>query len=138
MHELSRRRTADFEVTVVCPAAPSAKREEMMVGVTVKRYRYAPDRLQTLVNDGGMVTNLKRSPWKGLLLPGFFIGQLWAVWRQVRRVRPAVIHAHWLILQGFVLPLLVEISCRFRVTSHCLSAYAGQAIGQQSPGLSPL
>lgn len=127
VHELSRRLTADFEVTVVCPAARGAKREEVMEGVSVNRYRYAPDRLQTLVNDGGMVTNLKRSPWKGLLLPGFFLAQLFAVWRQVKQVQPDVIHAHWLVPQGFVLALLAVVSRDlppFLVTSHGADLFA--------------
>ena len=33
-----------------------------MDAVHVHRYRYAPGPLETLVNDGGIVTNLKRQP----------------------------------------------------------------------------
>jgi hypothetical protein len=33
-----------------------------MDGVEILRYRYAPAQLETLVNDGGIVTNLKRAP----------------------------------------------------------------------------
>lgn len=130
VHELSRRLVPRFEVTVLCPAARGAKPEEDMDGVRVVRYRYAPASLQTLVNDGGIVTNLKRRPWKWLLLPGFFLGQALAVWRLLRRTRPAVVHAHWLIPQGLVLAalgLVLRAMPPFVVTSHGADLYSLRA-----------
>ena len=102
IHELAKRLTPDFHVRVVCPHAPGAKALESIDGVSIHRYRYAPDRLETLVSDGGIVSNLKRSPWKWLLLPGFILRQLITVLLLIRRKRPDVIHAHWLIPQGLV------------------------------------
>ena len=127
VHELSKRLVEHFEVTVVCPAARSAACREILDGVQVRRFRYAPDRFQTLVNDGGMVTNLKRNPWKWALLPGFLVAQFLAVWRQVRRVRPHVVHAHWLVPQGLILALLCVVDRSappFIVTSHGADLYA--------------
>lgn len=98
-----------------------------MDGVDVRRYRYAPDRWETLVNDGGIVANLKRRPWKWLLVPGFLLMQAWATWRLVRRLRPDVVHAHWLIPQGLVmavLSLLDRSTPPFLVTSHGADLFA--------------
>jgi len=100
VHELSRRLTADFDVVVVCPHSPGTPVREEMDGVDVRRYRYAPERLETLVNDGGIASNLRRSPWKRLLLPGFLGSQLLSVLRLLTRRRPAAIHAHWILPQG--------------------------------------
>src|SRR3546814_3764453 len=75
---------------------------ETLDGVEVIRYRYAPGWLETLVNDGGIVINLKRSKWKCLLVPGFVLAQAWGAWRLIRRERVDVIHAHWLLPQGWV------------------------------------
>lgn len=127
VHELSRRLVTHFDVTVLCPAAPGALAEELMDGVRVVRYRYAPVPWQTLVNDGGMVANLRRNPAKLFLLPGFFLGQMLAAWRLLRQWRPAVVHAHWLIPQGLVLAVLSLVGVRvppFLVTSHGADLFA--------------
>src|SRR5690606_2405452 len=127
VHELSRRLTAGFRVIVLCPHAPGAKRREVMDGVEVVRYRYAPQRLETMVNDGGIVTNLRRSPWKCLLVPFFVLAQAWAVWRILRRERVDVIHAHWLLPQGLIAQLMRWRPGRkspYVVTSHGADLYA--------------
>ena len=121
VHELARRLTSEFDVTVLGPHAPGAAPDENLDGVHVVRYRYAPARFETLVNDGGIVTNLRRHPLKWLLLPGFIGGQIWHAWRLVRRWEPDVLHAHWLIPQGLVIALLGRISRHwgpYLVTSH--------------------
>ena len=94
VHELSRRLADRFEVAVSCPHAPGALPQESMDGVEVHRYRYAPARWESLAYEGGIVTNLRRHPWKWLLLPGFFLAQAWSAWRLVARFRPHVVHAH--------------------------------------------
>ena len=75
VHQLARRLVGAFDVAVLCPHAAGAPTDEEMDGVRVKRYRYAPSRFETLVNDGGIVTNLRRNPVKWLLVPGFLLGQ---------------------------------------------------------------
>src|SRR5690606_21732787 len=84
VHELAKRLIDDFEVHVLCPHAAGAARRELMDGVHVHRFRYAPEKLQTLVNDGGITTNLRRTPSKWLLVPGF-VASLWLnAWRLTR------------------------------------------------------
>src|SRR5690606_2550209 len=110
-----------------CPHAPGATERETMDGVDVIRYRYAPQAWETLVNDGGIVTNLRRAKWKYLLVPGFLLVQVWQAWRLVRRRRVDVIHAHWLIPQGLIAALLQWLPGRkvpFVVTSHGADLYA--------------
>lgn len=100
VHALARRLTDRFDVVAVVPHAPGARRHEVLDGVRVSRYRYAPVAMETLVNDGGIAVNLRRSPWKWLLLPSFVMMQ----WFEARRyaVKDAIVHAHWLIPQGLV------------------------------------
>jgi len=117
--ELSRRLSESFEVTVLCPHAKGANPREMVGWVRVVRYRYAPAFLETLVNDGGIMTNLKRSPWKYLLVPSFILSQFWHVWRMARRGEFDLVHAHWLIPQGLVAALQPrKRRAPFVVTSH--------------------
>jgi len=86
----------------------------------VHRYRYAPASIETLVNDGGINGNLKKSPWKWLLVPGFLLAQ-WChtVWL-IRRLKPHIVHAHWIIPQGLVLSMarLFTAKVPFILTSH--------------------
>ncbi|RNF84551.1 glycosyltransferase family 4 protein [Lysobacter psychrotolerans] len=102
VHELARRLTDRFDVTVLGPHAMGARPTEVLDGVQVHRYRYAPASMERLVNDGGIVTNLRRSPWRWLLVPPFLIAQAWATLRFIRKLRPDVVHAHWLLPQGLV------------------------------------
>lgn len=121
VHELCARLTATFEVHVVCPHAPGALSEGELDGVRVHRFRYAPSRLETLVQGGGILGNLRQRPWKWLLVPFFFIGLAIKTWRLNRRLRPACIHAHWIIPQGLVLAGLGLLRAGlppFLLTSH--------------------
>lgn len=130
VHELARRLTASFQVIVLCPHAAGARPCEMVDGVAVVRYRYAPASLETLVNNGGIVTNLRRHRWKLLLVPGFFLAQAWHAWRLCRQRKVNVIHAHWLIPQGLIAALLQILPgphTPFLVTSHGADLYALRA-----------
>ncbi len=121
VHELNRRLVDSFEVHVVCPHAPGAARQELLDGVIVHRFRYGPDAMETLVQDGGILTNLKHAPWKWVIVPFFFLGLLAATSNQLRQVRPHVIHAHWIVPQGLALALLGVFSKKlppFLLTSH--------------------
>lgn len=135
VHELSRRLTNRFRVIVLAPHASGAKCRETMDGVEIVRYRYAPERLETLVNDGGVVANLKQARWKYLLVPGFILMQAWTAWQRLRRDHVDVIHAHWLIPQGLIAALLQWLPGRrvpFVVTSHGADLYAlkGRLLGR--------
>jgi glycosyltransferase involved in cell wall biosynthesis len=131
VHELCRRLTASFDVVAVVPDAPGSEPSGLMDGVHVVRYRYAPRRLQTLVNDGGIAANLRRSMWKWLLVPGFIAGQYLAARRVMKQRRVDVIHAHWLIAPGVVARLLARGRLPYVVTSH-----GGDLFGFRQPLLS--
>lgn len=115
VHQLCRRLAQRFAVVALVPDSPGADPSGSFEGVLVVRYRYAPRRLQTLVNNGGIAVNLKRHRWKALLLPGFVLGQWLAARRILRRHRVDVVHAHWLIPQGLIARWLGR---PYLVTSH--------------------
>lgn len=119
VHELCKRLTEHFEVTALVPDAPGADANGMLDGVDVVRYRYAPRQLQTLVNDGGIASNLHRTRWKWLLLPGFVFGQYLAARRLLATGKFAAIHAHWLVPQGLVARSIArDAGLPYVVTSH--------------------
>ncbi len=121
VHELNRRLVDQFHVHVVCPHAPGVAPDEVMDGVSIHRFAYAPGPLETLVQDGGILANLNRSPWKWGLVPFFFLGMVVACLRCIRQIEPHAIHAHWIIPQGLAIALLSVFSRRlppFLITSH--------------------
>jgi glycosyltransferase involved in cell wall biosynthesis len=122
---MARRLVDAYEETVLRPHAAGAATRQPFAGVQVLRYRYAPAALESLVNDGGIVANLKRHRWKWLLLPTFVGALAWRAWRLVRRERPAVVHAHWLIPQGVV--AAAPGAPPFLVTSHGADLFALRA-----------
>lgn len=127
VHELARRLTDRFRVVVLCPHARGAAEREQLDGVDVRRYRYAPARWERLVNDGGIVANLRRHRWMLALVPGFVLAQWWVARRLIRRQRVVLVHAHWLMPQGLIAALLSGRSGAhppFLVTSHGADLFA--------------
>lgn len=119
IHELCRRLVGRFEVIALVPDAPGADVDGLFDGVEVRRFRYAPRRWQTLVNHGGVVGNLRRFPWKWLLVPGFVLGQYLAARKLLRSRKVDVVHAHWLIPQGLIARRLrLGAAVPYLVTSH--------------------
>lgn len=133
VHELCRRLASRYHVVALVPDAPGADPSGWMDGVRIVRYRYAPRRLQTLVNDGGIAANLRRSVWKWLLVPGFVGMQYVSARRLLRRQQVDVIHAHWLISPGIVASLLATPTLPYVITSH-----GGDLFGFRAPLLTRL
>jgi glycosyltransferase involved in cell wall biosynthesis len=127
VHDLVRQLVQSFDVKVVSPHAPGAVTAEVLDGADVRRYRYAPVGLETLVSDGGMLANLRRTRWKWLLVPGFLASQLAMLLRLHRAWKPDAIHAHWLLPQGLVAALalrLLRARTPLLLTSHGTDLHA--------------
>ena len=121
VHELSKRLTNDFEIHVLAPHSAGAKRKDLLNGVTIHRYRYAPDTFETLVNGGGILTNLKKQPWKLLLILPFIISQFLNTLFLTFKLKPNTIHAHWIIPQGLIAAIVLQLysgECKLVITSH--------------------
>ncbi len=93
---------------VIAPHCRGAAVEERLhENLTVRRFRYAPERLESLAYEGGILERLRQRRWRFLLVPFFIMAELVAALRAVRRERPDVIHAHWIVPQGLVGALAV-------------------------------
>ncbi|MCH8284240.1 MAG: methyltransferase domain-containing protein, partial [Chloroflexi bacterium] len=103
LHLAQDLRHLGVDVEVLAPHAPGAKRVEILDGVPVSRFRYFwPAKGETLCYQGGALLNLRRSPSYWLKLPLFVLCDLGAL-RRLHHRRPFdVIHAHWILPQGFV------------------------------------
>ena len=101
------------EVTVVAPHAPGLAIAMDDEGVALRRFRYAPDALETVAYRGTM-HHATAAPRRVVGLPLFLL----AFWRAIRRAvattRPDVIHAHWWLpsawlASGTGIPLVVTV-----------------------------
>lgn len=102
VHNLNQCLTENFDVYVLCPHFDGAQSSEILDDVHVHRFRYAPAPLELLVSGGGILSNLKRSLWKWLLVPIFLGSQFLSFLILLKRIRPDAIHVHWIIPQGVV------------------------------------
>ncbi len=126
--ELSRRLAASFDVTVLSPRTPGSKRQEDMAGLRVIRFPYFLSQWEKLaMHGGGILNHLKTNSVYYLMVPFFLLGQLLAVSRLLRNERFDLIHAHWLIPQGFIAALSLLITRQktpLLCTSHGGDLYA--------------
>lgn len=114
---------AGWESLVLAPHAAGLATEEVLEGVACRRFRYAPAALEKLAYGGGMLANVRAMPWLWLVLPFYLLGLFLAAARLLRRERIAVLHAHWIVPQGFVAILLKKLL--FRRLRVVLTAHGG-------------
>jgi glycosyltransferase involved in cell wall biosynthesis len=102
LHLALALKAQDVDVTVVAPAADRLPDHEVLDGIPVHRFRYAPRRFQRLAYTGQMAEEVRRSLGAKLALLGF-LGSGFASGARLRRqIQPALIHAHWWFPGGLV------------------------------------
>jgi glycosyltransferase involved in cell wall biosynthesis len=112
-----------MELTVLVPRVPGSRRSEVVAGVRVRRFAYFPRRWESLA-DGAIMANLREDRRRLVQVPPLVLGFLVAAWRAVRRGRPDVIHAHWIVPAGVVARLLKLLTgVPYIVTVHGADAY---------------
>ena len=90
-----------LDITVLVPAAPGAKAQEVIGSIKIMRYHYFPiHKCETLCYPGAIVPRIKEKKSRALLVPFLFI----ALFCNLRKLIPQfdLIHANWLIPQGIV------------------------------------
>jgi len=117
VHQLASRLTGRFDVTVVTSRSPGARTAEVMDGVHVRRYAYAPASWETLIYGGGLVGNLHAAPWKVLLLPTYLLCWAWQVAKITHQRDFDVVHAHWFV-PGAIVAALAARNIPMCVTAH--------------------
>ncbi|HEX4300140.1 MAG TPA: glycosyltransferase [Gammaproteobacteria bacterium] len=133
VHELSRRLTPWFEMHVLAPHAPGAAVTAEMDGVQVHRFRYLPERLETLAYGGGILPGLRRRPWRAAGLVPFIAAEYLAARRLLRSRDFSLVHAHWLVPHGVIAARLRRPRRALLATSHGSDLFA-----LEQPWLRPL
>lgn len=100
-----------WEAEVLAPHGPGVPTRSVISGIPVRRFRYAPERLETLAYNGGGLISLRKNPARLALAPGFVLAEAATLARllfEARKVgRPFdLIHAHWALPQGYAAALV--------------------------------
>lgn len=136
--DLARSLGEDFDVELLAPHAPAAKRKETLEGVTTSRFRYWVPAWQAAAYEGGMMQRLRRRPWRILQLPMFILSQSLSVARRLRSNPDIdVIHTHWIIPQGMAAILGRALARRPGIPILCTS-HGGDLFGLQKPWMQRL
>lgn len=95
-------RAADVDVHVLAPSGPDLAAEETIDGVPVRRFRYAPRGMESLAYTGTMAEQVLGSLRGKGALAGLLAAGSVAVHREIERLAPDVIHAHWWFPAGLL------------------------------------
>jgi len=87
-------------VNVVAPATRTAPSSDVIDGISIRRFRYAPRALETLAYHGNMATQVKGSLSAKVALLGLLAGELEAALAQTGDAEYDLIHAHWWFPNG--------------------------------------
>lgn len=120
VHDLCQR-LDQYEVHVVAPHDAGAPDEEIIDGVRVHRFHYAPERLEKLAYRGGIAYNLKSAKLKYLLVQPFLLGMFFKALSVAYKHDIHLFHAHWMLPTGLIAATLRELvpgDNRLLMTSH--------------------
>lgn len=108
VYDLSRQLAhMGFEVVALAPHHPGSSGFESFGGIRVHRFRYfLPAGLERLCYGAGILPNMKTSVFARLQLPFFVLAELFALLKVVMEEKPDIIHAHWILPQGFTAAII--------------------------------
>ncbi len=111
VYDLSRRlKQKGADVSVLVPHHPGSKRFEVVDGMRIHRFRYFfPSSLERLCYGAGILPNMKKSFLAKLQLHFLVKAELFALWSVARKEKPDLIHAHWILPQGFTAAIVSKI-----------------------------
>lgn len=118
VYELASRLQVDFEIFVIAPAFKGSPGFEVIEGINIYRHKQFITKNIELAYGIGIIENLKRNKLKYLLLPFYFFFQIQLLYRIIKKENINLVHAHWLIPNGFIAVLCKKIYNRnFRIIS---------------------
>ena len=97
--------------------------------VTVHRFKYFPGRWQKLTYGSGVLSNLKRNPLLWLQIPFYILAMAYHLLRTTRRLKPDIVHAHWILPQGLIALIIAKYICRVPVV---ITVHGGDAFAFRS------
>ncbi len=127
--DLCERLAYKYEILVLTQHRPGTKTREKINGVVIERFRYAPKKFAVLSESGGMSNALSQNPVMWLCVPLLLIAQIWATARCIKKFKPDMIHAHWLVpqtLSALIARFCVRSRAKMVATSHGADVFSLQ------------
>lgn len=93
-----------YDITVLAPSAPDAKKAEIIQGIKVKRFTYFyPSGLQMLTSGEGILYTSRKKRFLGKIqIVTFVLAEFFSVLNTLARDNFDIIHANWILPQGLV------------------------------------
>ena len=98
-------REEGIDVSVLAPHTPGYPVIDDVEGIRVERFRYGPERMETLAYTGTMIAQVKRNPVAMAALVGMVAAGAAATAHVARRDAVDLVHAHWWFPSGFAAAL---------------------------------
>jgi glycosyltransferase involved in cell wall biosynthesis len=95
-------RAHDIEVTVSAPSAAGLAPQEMINGISVNRFRYAPEASETLAYTGTMGSQVRDTLGGKLAMASYLVAAYHAASALDRAEPYDLVHAHWWFPAGLV------------------------------------
>lgn len=119
VYDLSNRLASRFKIIVLAPHYKNIKKTENMGKLQVRRFVYfKPESLQKLCYGGGIIPNMRGSFLAKIQMPLLILSEFFAAHNIVKKDHIDMVHAHWMLPQGFVgvflkkifkIPLLITV-----------------------------
>ena len=107
VYELSKRlaKKKDLEIIVSTPYVKNSKEYEEKNNLKIYRYKYG----FTALRDGAILPNIKKNKLLIFQIPFFILFSFLNIVKLIRKEKIDIIHAHWIIPQGFLTVLYKKI-----------------------------
>ena len=122
------------DVYVLAPSHSLVGKQHSQHRIHHHWFRYLPRRWQTLAYGSGILPNLKKNPLLYLQVPFFLTAMFINLFYLCKKIKPDVIHAHWIIPQGFIAVIVGKLLNIPVITT----AHGGDAFSLNSGLLSQL
>ena len=119
VYDLSDRLASGYDIIVLAPHYHKAAKKENIGKLKVRRFVYLkPELMQKLCYEGGMIPNMKKSLLAKIQMPLFILSEFFVSKSIIKKENIEMVHAHWILPQGFVgvflkkifkIPLLVTV-----------------------------
>src|SRR3989338_2119934 len=129
VYELSKRLTNDFDVFVLAPHYKGAKRFEIVDNMKIYRFKYFIEKYEKLAGSGGILPTLKKNKLFYLQVPFFLTAEYFALKKLVKKIKPDIIHAHWIIPQGFITELVKKTSRKENKVEYVVTSHGSDLMG---------
>jgi len=100
VYDLSIRMGDQFDVHVLAPYSSGSKKYEKIKNINVHRFNYWP--FKNKLADGAILPNLNKNKWMYFQVPFFILFQFLSMCRIINKYKIKIIHAHWILPQGFL------------------------------------